>query len=75
MNSGAGDRYRSTSTAGARLPGKQAAHRCCYRSTGQTDGRTDTPYRYMDAYRYNYVHASINEWQFSVRNVLRNSSA
>ena len=41
---------RSTSPAGTALSSKPAGHRCCCRSTGQTDGRPTVTYRPCSAY-------------------------
>jgi len=47
--------YRSISTARMALSSKPAGRRCCCRSMGQTDGRTDEwmPRRYIDLAPHN----------------------
>jgi len=52
--------YRSTSAAG-----KPAAHRCCYRPTGQTDGQTD-----IDAYRYKRAASCNSNTQITKQRLL-----
>ena len=56
------------------LSSKPACHRCCCRSTGQTDRRTDgrTPDRYMDSALHSMLTApKINTLRVA-RDVLRN---